>query len=91
MWQDAWKNHNGDGRNKKFWTAQSFKPLTTTGSARGKDNALETHVMIHVPAVIKTWGDTVRYESLAVCHGQSIVIGHVLRIGIIGNSVCLAA
>ena len=33
----------------------------------------------------------VRRQSLAVCHGQSTVIGRVLRVGITGNSVCLAA
>ena len=54
-------------------------------------NTLETRVVIRVPAVIKTWGDAVRRESLAVCHGQSTVIGRMLRVGITGNSVCLAA
>ena len=54
-------------------------------------NTCEIHVLIHVPAVIKTWGDAVRRESLGICHGQSTVIGRVLRIGITGNSVCLAA
>jgi len=33
----------------------------------------------------------VRRESLAVCHWQSTVIGRVLRVGIMGNSVCFAA
>ena len=51
----------------------------------------ETHVIISVPAVIKTWGDVVRRKSLAVYHGQSTVIGRVLRVGITGYSVCLAA
>ena len=54
-------------------------------------NTRETHVIIRVLAVIKTWGDAVRRESLGVCHGQSTVIGRVLRVGITGNSVCLAA
>ena len=53
-------------------------------------NTRETHVIIRVPAVIKTWGDAVRRESLGVCLGQSTVIGRVLRVGITGNSVCLA-
>ena len=47
--------------------------------------------MTRVPAVIKTWGGAVRRESLGVCHGQSTVIGRVLRVGITGNSVCLSA
>ena len=54
-------------------------------------NTRKTHVIIRVPVVIKTWGDAVRRESLGVCHRQSTVIGRVLRIGITGNSVCLAA
>ena len=54
-------------------------------------NTRETHVIIRVPAVIKTWGDAVRRESLGVCLGQSTVIGRMLRVGITGNSVCLAA
>ena len=54
-------------------------------------NTRETHVIIRVPAVIKTWGDAVRRESLGICHGQSTVIRWVLRVGITGNSVCLAA
>ena len=54
-------------------------------------NTRETHVMIRVPAVLKTWGDTVRRESLGVCHGQSMVIRRVLRVGITEKSVCLAA
>ena len=41
--------------------------------------------------MIKTWGDAVRRESLGVCLGQSTDIGRVLRVGITGNSVCLAA
>ena len=53
-------------------------------------NTRETHVIIRVPTVIKTWGDAVRRESLGVCLGQSTVIGRVLRVGITGNSVCLA-
>ena len=44
-----------------------------------------------VPAVIELLGDAVRRESTAVCHGQSTAIGRVLRIGITGNSMCLAA
>ena len=58
------------------------------GGTHGKD---VKHVIIRVPAVIKTWGDTVRRESLGVSHRQSTVIGWVLRIGITGISVCLAA
>ena len=54
-------------------------------------NTRETHVIIRVPAVIKTWGDAVRRERLGVCLGQSTVIGRVLRVGITVNSVCLAA
>ena len=46
---------------------------------------------MRVPAVIKTLGDAVRRDSLGVCHGQSTVIGRVLRVGITGNNVCLAA
>ena len=49
-------------------------------------NTREAHVIIRVPAVIKTWGDAVRRESLGICHGQSTVIGRVLRVGITGNS-----
>jgi len=33
-------------------------------------NTLETHVIIRVPAVIKTWGDALRREG----RGQSTVI-----------------
>ena len=51
----------------------------------------ETHVIILVTAVIKTWGDAVRRESLGICYGQSTVIRRVLRVGIMGNSMCLAA
>ena len=54
-------------------------------------NTRETHVIIRVLVVIKTWGDAVRPESLGVCLGQSTVIGRVLRVDITGNSVCLAA
>ena len=54
-------------------------------------NTNETHVLIGVTAVIKTWGDAIKRESKGICHGQSTVIGRVLRIGITGNSVCLAA
>ena len=54
-------------------------------------NTRETHVIIRVPAVIKTWGDAVRRGSLGVCLGQSTDIGRVLRVGIMGNSMCLAA
>ena len=42
-------------------------------------NTCETHVIIRVPAVIKTWGDAVRRESWGVCHGESTVIRQVLR------------
>ena len=48
-------------------------------------------MIIRVSAVIKTSGDVVRCKSLGICQGQSTVIGRVLRIGITGNSVCLAA
>ena len=54
-------------------------------------NTRETHVIIRVPDVIKTLGDAVRRESLGVRHGQSMVIGRVLRVCITGNGVCLAA
>ena len=54
-------------------------------------NTRGTHVIIRVPAVIKTWGDAVRRESSGVCHGQSTIFGRLLRVGITGNSVCLAA
>ena len=54
-------------------------------------NIRETHVIIRVPTVIKTWGDAIRRESLGVRLGQSTVIARVLRVGITGNSVCLAA
>ena len=50
-------------------------------------NTRETHVIVRVPAVIKTWGDAVRREGLGVCHGQSTVIGRLLRVGMKGNSV----
>jgi hypothetical protein len=42
-------------------------------------------------ATLKAWGDVVRCESLAVCHGQSTVIGRMLRVGMKGNSVCFMA
>ena len=85
-------NRDGVGRGKKLWTAQNL----ACGQPRAAHvvktcNTRETHVIIRVPAVIKTWGDAVRRESLGVCHGQSTVIGRVLRVGITGNSVCLAA
>ena len=54
-------------------------------------NTRETHMISRVPAVIKTLGDAVRRERLGSCHGQSTVIGRVLRVGITGNSVCLAS
>ena len=54
-------------------------------------NTREPHVIIRVPAVTKTWGDAARRKNLGVCHGQSTVIGRVLRVGITGNSVRLAA
>jgi hypothetical protein len=40
---------------------------------------------------IKTWEEPVRRKSLAVCQGQSTVIGRVLRVGINGNSLSFAA
>ena len=95
-WQDVGKNRNGVRSSKKIWTAQNFSPRTTTGGTRCKDvqhtwNTRETHVIIRVPAVIKSWGHAVRRESLEACPGQSTVIGRVLRDGIAENSVCLAA
>ncbi len=51
-------------------------------------------MITRVPAVImviKTWLDAVRRQSLVVCHGQSTVMGWVLSVEIMGNSVCLAA
>ena len=89
-WQDAGKNRNGVGRSKKFWTAQNFSPRTTTRGTHGKDLQHTVHLIIRVPAVIKTWGDAVRRESLGICHGQSRVIGRVLHVGITRNSLCLA-
>ena len=76
--------------------AKSFELLKIL--ARGQPQAAhmvkmcythETHVIIRVPAVIKTWKDAVRGESLGACHGP--VSGRVLRVGIKGNSVCLVA
>ena len=63
------------------WAAHVVRTCNTRG----------THVIIHVPAVIKTWADVVRRESLGVCHGQSTVIERVLHVGNTGNSVCLVA
>ncbi|KAH3787672.1 hypothetical protein DPMN_165799 [Dreissena polymorpha] len=40
-------------------------------------NTREAHVIIRVPAVIKTLEDAVRRESLVGCHGQITVIGRV--------------
>ena len=54
-------------------------------------NTRKTHMIIHVLAVIKTWGDAVRRKSLGVCHRQRTVIGRVLCVCITGNNVCLAA
>ena len=57
-------------------------------------NTRETHVkhvIIRVPAVTKIWGDAVRRDRLGVRLGQSTIIGRVLRVGITGNSMCLAA
>ncbi len=36
----------------------------------------KTHVIICVPAVIKTWGDATTHESLAVRHGQWMGVTH---------------
>ena len=92
MWQDAGKIGTASD------AAKSFELLKIL--ARGQPqvahvvkmcNTCETHMMIRVPAVIKTWGDTVRRKSLGVCHGQSTVIGRVLHVGFTGNSMCLAA
>ena len=86
------ENRNGVGRGKKFWTAQNLAHGQPWAAHVLKTcNTREAHVIIRVPAVIKIWGDAVRRESLGVCHGQSTVIGRVLRVGITRNSVCLAA
>ena len=66
------------------------------GGTRGNNvqhtwSTRETHVITRVPAVIETLGDAVRRERLGVRLGQSTVIGRVLRVGITGNSVFLAA
>ena len=95
-WQDAGKNRKGVGRGKKFWTAQNFSPRTITGGTRGKDvqhtwNTRDNPCSGSDQNVNKTWQDAVRRESLGVCHGQSTVIGRVVRVVITGNSVCLAA
>ena len=42
--------------------------VVKTWSRRG------THVIVRALAVIKTWGDAVRRESLAVYHGQSTAV-----------------
>ncbi|XP_052255185.1 transient receptor potential cation channel subfamily M member 2-like [Dreissena polymorpha] len=43
-------------------------------------NTRESHVIIRVPAVIKTLEHAVRRESLAGCNGQSTVIVRVFRV-----------
>ena len=50
-------------------------------------NTREAHVIIRVPAVIKTLEDAVRRVILAGCHGQRTVIGRVLRVGIKGHDL----
>ena len=86
------ENRKGVGRGKKLWTPQSFSPRTSTGGTRGKDVQHTWNTMIiHVPAVINTWGDAVRRETSRVCHGQGTVIRRVFGVGITGNSVCLSA
>ena len=47
-------------------------------------NTRERHLIIRVLAVIKTWGDALRPESLGVCHWQSTVTGRMLHVGITG-------
>ena len=79
-------------------TAKSFELLNIL--ARGQPlvahvvktcNTRKTHMIIHVLAVIKTWGDAVRRKSLGVCHRQRTVIGRLLCVCITGNNERLAA
>ena len=87
-WQDAGKNENGVGRGKKFWTAQNFSPRKPwVAHVVNTCNTRETHVTIRVPAVGRR-GKTRKFRGLSRAeHGH----GRVLRVGITGNSVCLAA
>ena len=92
MWQDAGKIGTASDAAKSF----ELLKILARGQPRVAHvikmcNTRETHVIIRVPAVIKTWRVAVRRESLGVCHGQSTVIAWVLRVDITGNSVCLAA
>ena len=62
-----------------------FKPLFTeiTLKARSHSTLQLNHSQNPKPMV--------RRESLGIGHGQSMVIGRVLHVGITGNSMCLAA
>ena len=82
------ENRNGVGRGKKFWTAQNFSPRTIMGGTRGKD-VQHTWNTRDNPCSVGGWRGKTR--KLGVCHGQSTVIGLVLRVGITGNSVSSAA
>ena len=53
-------------------------------------NTRETHVFRQVRQGLNL-GDAVRRESLVDSHGQNTVIRRVLRVGITGINVCLAA
>ena len=69
------ENQNGVGRGKNF----ELLKILARGQPRAAHvlktcNKRETQVIIRVPAVIKTWGDAVRRDSLGVCHGQGTVI-----------------
>ena len=90
-WQDAGKIGTASDAAKSF----ELLKILARGQPRAAHvvktcNTCETHMIIHVPAVIKTWGDAVRCETLVVCHGQSTVIRQVLSVGITGNSMRLA-
>ena len=70
------ENRNGVGRGKEF----ELLKILARGQPRVAHvvktcNTHETHMKIRVPAVIKTWGDAVKRESLGNSHGQSTVIG----------------
>ena len=91
MWQDAGKIRTASEAAKSFELLKILARRQPRLAHVVKTcNTSETHVIIRVPAVIKTWGDAVRCESLGICHGQSTVIGRVLPVGITGNSVYLA-
>ena len=92
MWQDAGKIGTASDAAKSF----DLLKILARGHPRAAQvvktyDTCETHMIIRVLAVIETWGDAVRCESLGACHGQSTIIGWVLRVGITRNSVCLAA